>query len=89
MPWERIQAANGMIVLTEWQRAADLISMVDQPMFARKRAQIQRGLALQLAKTDTRRATLLARDARAFYARDTSAADALAELDSVISRASR
>ena len=83
-PWERLAAADACIVLGSWARADELFRTVEQPFYARKRAQIQRGLAGSLATTDVARAQVLARDARTFYARDPGAAAAVAELDAIL-----
>jgi hypothetical protein len=83
-PFQRLDAADAMIVLGEWARADELFRASEQPVYyVRRRAQIQRGLARALAATHPARARELAIDARKFYARDRDAAAALAELDAI------
>ena len=87
--WLQLEAVDGLIVLGRWARADELLRVVDQPMYSRRRAQIQRGLARELVRTDRARAQLLAREARTFYETDPSAAAAVAELDEILTTEAR
>jgi hypothetical protein len=83
-PFQRLDAADAMIVLGNWVRADELFRASEQPIYyVRRRAQIQRGLARTFATTNPARARELAAEARKFYARDRDAAAALAELDAI------
>jgi hypothetical protein len=85
-PWHRLGAVDGLIVLERWARADELSSTLG-PMYARRRAQVQRGLARTLASGDLPRAQDLARSARSYYQQDPSAAAAIAELDAILTAA--
>jgi hypothetical protein len=84
-PWTRQEAVDALVVLGDWTRASALARPEEQPAYyTRRHAQLRRGLALAIATSDPARARSLAQEARAFYARDSSAVAARKELDSIV-----